>query len=151
MYAGFMQDSTSENLNYCKNLIKTQAYARFLQCAFAPEAIPYYALDAELRHIHDHVKEEMIGHIRYAWWREELDKLGQAHQQHPVLQMLATSGIAKEALITLVDAYRDAWPNLPEHTPELEIKNPRWKKAGGIIAANKLKPRWWLVMRLLFV
>ncbi len=152
MYAGFMQDSTSENLDYCKNLIKTQDYARFLQCAFAPEAIPYYALDAELRHIHDHVSEEMIGHIRYAWWQESLVAIGEGKpRQHPVLLMLAASRISNDALIKLVESYREAWPELPKNPPELEVNNARWQKAGRVIAANKTKPRWWLVMKLLIV
>ena len=61
-----MQISTTDHLEYCKQLIKKHNYARYLQLAFAPErvkgsVIGYYALDAELKHIHHHVSEEMIG------------------------------------------------------------------------------------------
>lgn len=150
MYAGFMQVSTKDDLEYCKNLIKMSDYARYLQCGFYPPAIPYYALEAELRHIHHHVSEEMIGHIRYAWWREAMDTLGAAHQQHPVLKMLAASGIEKELLVQLVDSYREAYPALPEHPPELPVADVRWAKAGQVIAAHK-GARWRLLLKLLII
>jgi hypothetical protein len=149
MYAGLMEVSTSDNLEYCKNLIKTHDYGRYLQCAFAPETIPYYALDAELKHIHHHVSEEMIGHIRYAWWAENIDALPVA-RQHPVLQALAAVGIEKLLLMQLVDHYREAWPDLPKNPPELNIDNVRWNNAGRIIK-NHQGAKWRLVFKLLFV
>lgn len=145
-----MKVSTSADRKYCQNLIKTHDDARYLQCAFDKTAIPYYALEAELKHIHHHVEEEMLGHIRYAWWREALDRLGAPDQRHPVLQELAQSGIAKEQLIALVDAYREAYPALPENPPELPVTNARWHKAGRIIAAHR-GARWRLILKLLFV
>ncbi len=152
MYADSMQDSTSENLDYCKNLIKTQDYARFLQCGFYPAALPYYALDAELRHIHDHVREEMIGHIRYAWWQESVVAIGEGKaREHPVLRALAASGIENALLVQLVESYREAWPELPQHPPELPVEDARWHKAGRIIEAHGAKPRWWLLLRLLLL
>ena len=135
-------------LSYCKDMVRKHDYARYLQCAFVPHAYAYYALMAELAHIHDHVSEEMIGHIRYAWWREQLDQLGAAHQQHPVLQALSASGIARETLTLLVDCYREAWPELPQNPPELEVDDPRWKKVDKIIATHGNRSRWWLVVKL---
>jgi phytoene/squalene synthetase len=152
MYAHSMQVSTSENLDYCKNLIKAQDYVRFLQCAFAPHAYSYYALMAELAHIHDHVSEEMIGHIRYAWWQESIVAIGEGKpRQHPVLLMLAESNIDNALLIQLVESYREAWPELPQNPPELAVDNPRWKEAARIIAAHGAKPKWWLLVKLMCV
>lgn len=150
-----MQVSTSENFQYCKNLIKTHDYTRYLQCAFAPEPLRaqvygYYALNAELRHIHHHVSEEMIGHIRYAWWREAMDQLGSPHQQHPVLQALAGSGMEKKLLVQLVDCYREAYPAMPEQVPQYPIDDARWNKAGQVIAAHH-GSRVWLLLKLLVV
>ncbi len=150
-----MEDSTSDPIQYCKNLIKTHDYPRYLQCAFAPEAIPYYALDAELKHIHQHVSEEMIGHIRYAWWRESLDALAEGKpRQHPVLVALADGGIAPATLTALVDRYREAWPEMPENPPELTVDNVCWQRAESIIARHRAnygnKRRLWLVIRLFF-
>lgn len=145
-----MQVSTSENLDYCKNLLKTQDYARYLQCAFAPHTLPYYALDAELRHIHDHVSEEMIGHIRYAWWQESIVAIAEGKKrEHPVLRALEESKLDPLLLIALVECYREAWPQMPQHPPELAVSDRRWQKAGRIISAHGTKPRWWLLVKLL--
>lgn len=136
-------------LSYCKDMVRGHDYARYLQCAFAPQTYAYYALEAELAHIHQHVSEEMIGHIRYAWWQESMDALREGKpRQHPVLLALAESGIANEVLVKLVESYREAWPELPEYPPELEVNDARWRRAGDIIAKHT-GPRWWLVVRLL--
>lgn len=150
-----MQNSTKENLEYSKNLIRIVANERRLQLSFLPpelqkKAIAYYGLDAELKHVHQHVSEEMIGHIRYAWWREELDKLGEAHQKHPVLALLAESGLPVTQLIALVDSYRDVWPQLPAHPPELAIGHARYNKAGEVIAKHR-GGKLSLIFKLLFV
>ena len=148
MYAVCMENSS---LTYCKDMVRKMDYARYLQCAFAPEAIPYYALVAELKHIHDHVSEEMIGHIRYAWWQEAVEALGSGSpRQHPVILSLAASGISKTLLVKLVESYREAWPELPQNPPELAVDNPRWQKAGRIIANHK-GAKWQLAFKLLFV
>jgi len=154
-----MKDSTSDNLAYCKNLVKTQDYPRFLQCAFLPEALQvvaysYYALDAELRHIHQHVTEEMIGHIRYAWWSESVEALPIA-RQHPVLMALSQTSIDQSILVKLVESYREIYPGMPLDAPELVIENARWQKAGHIIAKHRARheknARLWLIVKLLFV
>ena len=138
-------------LSYCKDIVRKYDYARYLQCAFAPHAYSYYALMAELAHIHDHVSEEMIGHIRYAWWQESMDALAEGKPRgHPVLQALAESGIDNAMLIKLVEAYREAWPNLPEKPAELPMNNLRWIRAGEIIK-HHTGAKWWLLMKLLLV
>ena len=158
MYADSMQVSTSENTEYCKNLIKTHDYARYLQCAFLPEimrdaAYGYYALDAELAHVHHVVSEEMIGHIRYAWWQESIEGLNTpAQRQHPVLLTLAGSGIEQEAL-ALVISYREVYPELPEVARALEFDNEKWRRAGQVIAAHGQRygngAKLWLIIKLL--
>lgn len=134
-------------------MIKTHDYARYLQCAFYPPAIPYYALNAELRHIHHHVSEEMIGHIRYAWWQESIDAIAEGKpRDHPVLQSLAASGIDNSLLVKLAESYREAWPELPQNPPELAVEDARWQKAGQIIAAHGCKKnRLFLLVKLIFI
>lgn len=150
-----MQNSTKDDQEYCKNLIRMGGDERLLQLHFLPpglqqQAMAYYALEAELRHVHDHVSEEMIGHIRYAWWREAMDRLGAADQQHPVLRMLKDSNIDTALLIALIDSYREAYPELPANPPQLAIDDARYRKAGETIAGHK-GARWRLLVKLLFV
>jgi phytoene synthase len=151
-----MKNSTKEDRDYCKNLIRMSVNARHLQLAFLPEDIKskaeaYYALDAELKHVHLHVSEEMIGHIRFAWWREAMDKIKSGvKMEHPVMRMLADSGIETEKLIALVDSYREAYPQMPEHPPELLVDHAKWNKAGRIIANHK-GSHLGLIFRLLFI
>ena len=138
-------------LSYCKDMVRKYDYARYLQCAFAPTAYAYYALAAELAHIHDHVSEEMIGHIRYAWWQESIVAIGEGKpHQHPVLLMLAESGISNELLVKLVECYREAWPELPKNPPELEVADARWQKAGRIISKHR-GGKITLIFNMLFV
>ncbi len=177
-----MKTATSENsdyIDYCRKMVREHDYPRFLQCAFLPEkeqlkAFSYYALEAELRHIHHHVSEEMIGHIRYAWWREEIEKSGNnLSSKHPVLKALAAVSIDKEIILRLVEKYHEAWPEIPhssdsaeryEIPPEFctvdEItksafnNNSPWQKAGRKIDNHKARYGegflWWLVIKLLF-
>jgi len=155
MYAECMKVSTRDDLDYCKDLIKKHDHARIMQCMFLPEgerhsAFAYYALKAELEHIHDHVSQEMIGHIRYAFWAESVEQLPANPRSHPVIRALADSGIASETLSQLVENYREAYPDLPKDPPELVLEHKKWNKAGEIIRRHKGGPLL-LIIKLLFV
>ncbi|NBX04347.1 MAG: hypothetical protein EBR02_09895 [Alphaproteobacteria bacterium] len=150
---------------------------RFLQAMFVPPparevVIAIYALEMELAHVHGMVKEEMIGHIRYAWWGEAIEGLfdGQPARGHPVLEALRPyiidAKIPKADLLALVAAYREAFPQLPQNGAQLadgvvektlEALSPksikRWARAGKIIAKHRTRhPRGkngWLAVKLL--
>jgi hypothetical protein len=154
-----MKDSTVENLLYCKELVKKIDYARYVQCAFAPRAqqaalYAYFALNCELRHVYHAVSEEMIGHIRFAWWQESVEGLFAGQQrEHPVLQMLVQSGFTQDELVNLVVAYREAYPEMPSTIPEPACEGAafaKYHKAGTLIAnhrGNKLT----LIIKLMLV
>ena len=111
--------TTGEMLSYYKDLVKAQQPDRFLAAMFLPSVIreaviAIYALDMELEHVHHVVKEEMMGHIRYAWWQENIEKLpsGVVGEQ-PVLQAVANINIPTESLLSIVTAYRENFPEYP--------------------------------------
>lgn len=115
--------TTTETLSYYSSLVKTQRRDWFLAAMFLPASmrevvIAIYALDIELAHVHHVVKEEMMGHIRYAWWQENIEGLHNGVvNEHPVLQALANINIPQESLLSIVTAYRESFP---EHPPEIE-------------------------------
>ncbi len=154
-----MQNSTTQNVLYCKELVKKLDYARYVQCAFAPRAqqaalYAFFALNCELKHVHHAVSEEMIGHIRFAWWQESVEGLYASQpREHPVLQMLAESGFTETELVNLVVAYREAYPEMPSTIPEPTCEGAvftKYHKAGKLIAnhrGNKLA----LIIKLMLV
>ncbi len=114
--------TTTETLEYYTSLVKAQRRDEFLAAMFLPASmrgavIAIYALDIELEHVHHVVKEEMMGHIRYAWWQENIEKLpSDVVGEQPVLQALANINISQESLLAIVTAYRESFP---EHPPAI--------------------------------
>ncbi len=178
MYGARMENSTTQNISLLAAELRGHNPDRFLQAMFvSPPArevvITLYALEMELSHVHGMVKEEMIGHIRYAWWQEAIEGLfdGKPARGHPVLESLkpyiAAGQVQKEALLALVSAYREAFPQKPENSAmltdavikiTLENISPkcirRWVRAGQIISAHRLRyakrANSWLALKLLF-
>ena len=115
--------TTTETFLYYSSLVKTQRRDWFLAAMFLPASmreavIAIYALDIELAHVHHVVKEEMMGHIRYAWWQENIEGLHNGVvNEHPVLQAIANINIPQESLLSIVTAYREYFPEQP---PEIE-------------------------------
>lgn len=164
-------------LSYCGQLVYEHNRDRFLLSLFIPAShrevfFGIYALNIELTNIRDLVTEEMIGHIRYAWWREAVEELytGVKPRGQPVLQAL---GLAIEAgqmpgtvLMPLLNVYCDHFPGAP---PELERlleemtvtllrslcpdAESRWRKAHRIITKHRLlhgrRRNGWLSFKLL--
>jgi hypothetical protein len=144
--------------SYCAGLVKANDHDRFLQCLFVPPAcreamLALCALDCELAHVHHAVSEEMIGHIRYAWWDEGVQELyaGKQPRAHPVLQALAPV-IAQPDMARLIAAYREAFPEMPPKRgiiieqlclQLLAAMCPQaiagWQKAGAIIAGHRTR------------
>lgn len=123
--------TTENNVDYI-NSVKTQRRDWFLAAMFLPlgirnSVLAIHALDVELEHVHHVVKEEMIGHIRYAWWQENIEALGNPAKSHnhPLLQALAAENIPMELLLPIVTAYREAFPQYPTGIDEIVMNAVR--------------------------
>ncbi len=167
-----MSFTTTENNADYINSVKIQRRDWFLAALFLPVSIrdavlAIYALDVELEHVHHVVKEEMIGHIRYAWWQEKIEALRSAAptEGHPLLQALAVSNIAVEMLLPIVTAYRESFPEYPAGSDEIVMNVARsylannahtkkWEKATAMITTHRKKYGKklgnWLLVKLLF-
>lgn len=129
--------------DYCSDVVKSRHRDFFLQSLFLrpglrEKILALGALDAELRHVHQTVREELLGHMRYAWWQENISALpGTTDNGHPVLAALA--GLPPDlSLEMLVDFYRDAYPAMPE-----QAESPLWvlaSKAISLLDAAQLAP-----------
>jgi hypothetical protein len=168
----------AQNLSYPAQLVHDHDRQRFLQGLFVPEparetVYAVLALDVELQHIRRHVSEEMLGHIRYAWWEESLAMIGEGEKprEHPVLMALVPiieQGIVPGALfMQLAEIYRTHYPELPpENTIIHEIASivvcslaPQaqhvWSRAGNTIAKHRRQhgegENHWLAFKLLWL
>ncbi|MDX2113531.1 MAG: squalene/phytoene synthase family protein [Alphaproteobacteria bacterium] len=167
-----MENSTAES--YCADLVRQLSPDDYLAALFVPselrrELLALYALDAELRHVHAAVSEEITAHIRYAWWQESLDQLqaGQPARAHPVVQAIsaaAQSGaLSYEHLCGLVHQYRISYPAMADASQLLDSaaqhwlqrRAPQakalWQKAHDTIHSHGNKPRWLLLLKLYWI
>lgn len=106
-----MRYSSGMTIPYSAQLLRTRSYRRYLCALAAPTEVRevWFALLAfqqEVAHISEVVSEEMVGFIRYAWWRDALEKKVAAG--HPVLDVLVKAPLPTERLIAMVDAYEKA-------------------------------------------
>ena len=164
-------------MSYCSHAVYTHDYDRFLLSLFVPapmreSLLALYALHIELDNIRRAVSEEMIGHIRHAWWREEMGKLyeGVAPRGQPVLQALApviaAGQLPHTQMTQLLDQYAEHFPSKPPGIDSIldtlaerliasiDIKSlPGWSKARHIIGAHRQKydgrRDGWLKLKLL--
>lgn len=145
----------SSALSYCADQVRGHAreqfwLAQFIAPAAREGALALYALDVELSHLRRMVSEEMIGHIRYAWWREALEGMfsGRTIPGHPVLEQLhalaASGAVTLPSLLALENAYAATFPEGPQGNKEaltaliteyLTHKAPQ--SLPGWLAANK--------------
>lgn len=106
------------------HIVRQHDRDRFLGALFLPlEAreplFAYYAFDHEIRRIPDIVSEEIIAHVRYAWWKESIEAImiGHKPREHPVLQALApvliSQSLSDTALFSLLEYYRGHYPDMP--------------------------------------
>ena len=161
----------TNNLSYAAKEVYAHDSARYLLSLFVAEPareklLTLYALNSELAGIHRAVREEMIGHIRYAWWQEIIEGLydGTVRAGHPISEALApiiVSGILPQAeLMKLVEAYRSTYPQMPDVNAIIENLSlillralkpesiPAFQKASNIIARHK-GGKAWLSLKLL--
>ena len=99
---------------YVLDLVRTQDRGRFVASLFAPAAarariLALLAFDQELGRIPATVSEPMLGHIRFQWWHDLVERVadgGAAPQGHPVAQALAAAipGLVRADLGALMDA-----------------------------------------------
>ncbi len=147
----------AKNLDYCADLTRERHRDRFLQGLFVPKEkrealMALYALDAELQHIHHKVSEEMIGHIRYAWWKEALEEIsaGKPPRAHPVVEALAEvkENLPWNMLTSLVENYQEQFPKSPQDSDAwldkvaasiLSESGQGWHTAGAIIDRHRAR------------
>jgi Squalene/phytoene synthase len=84
--------------SYCAKLTRDHDRNRYLCALFAPVEVreawfTMFAFQHEITSIAHKVGEEMVGFIRYAWWRETLDAVfkGVPPRGHPVAEALGTT------------------------------------------------------------
>ena len=107
-------------LSYCGTEVYKDDRDRFLAALFipAPSREAFFclcALNLELARIPTIVSEEMIGHIRYAWWQESIEEIysGGKVKGQPVLRALAETKLPQHVVMKLVTIYRDSFPESP--------------------------------------
>lgn len=166
-------ENHSQKESYCADMVRAHDRDLYALSLFAPAPareglLAIYALATELAHIRHMVSEEMIGHIRYAWWRETLEKLysGIPRPGHPVLEALQPLNLPQPYVMALVESYAEPYPAPPKgETEALEVLSlsyltenaPKalkpWQKANAIINRHKEKhgPKRhsWLMLKLL--
>jgi phytoene synthase len=168
-------ESHSQSSAYCAEMVRAHDRDLYALALFTPEParanlLILYALATELAHIPRMVSEEMIGHIRYAWWRETLEGLyaGTPRPGHPILEALAPllPILPQENLMALVEAYATPYPEPPQGEAAalvplswalIAATAPRavtpWQKAHRIIARHHekhgRKRASWLMLKLL--
>jgi Squalene/phytoene synthase len=160
----------NKQLEYCRTLARAHAYGEYLAVLKAePKAraalLTLLALEAELSHIALRVKEELLAHMRYAWWREGVEALtsGQPPRAQPVMAMLGyvlnETALPPQLLFTMIDAHQQSWPaQLPgvssafRETAEA-IGGASYNKARALVTAHEAKRgeggRFWLTLKLL--
>ena len=111
--------SDSKALSYCGNLTRIHDHNRYLCTLFARADLreawfAIFAFNHEIAHIARTVSEEMVGFVRYAWWRETLVAIfgGAPPLGHPVAEALAPIvtqySLPKKAFDAIIDAHEIA-------------------------------------------
>lgn len=105
----------NDALDHVVALVRERDLDRYLATLYAPPTaraglFALHALDLELAEVARSTTEPMLGQIRLAWWREQLQALdGGARPAQPTLAALADhllpSGIAGASLEPLEDAW----------------------------------------------
>lgn len=82
--------------------VKSRDRERWLSILWAPAParpalVALHAFDLEQQRIVAEAKESLLGEIRLAWWREQLDALGKGElpQAQPILRALATEALPR--------------------------------------------------------
>lgn len=117
--------NNADNTQYCSDLARRWHADLFLSSLFVPAETRHdlhavYAFSAEIAGIRQAVSEELLAHIRYAWWEESLALFSEGHspRAHPVLESLAplagAGRIATDALGGIITLHRSHYPEAPQ-------------------------------------
>lgn len=148
-----------ENTPHCTHLVYNQSRRLYWLGLFVPEAVrtrlyKVYALECELAHVKHSVTEEMIGNIRFAWWREHVEALydGQVRGGHPVLEALKEEvdahALPKEQAMALIELHEDAYPDhLAQSDAQLEMLSKNIIHAANADALPAWQAAWDTIMR----
>lgn len=113
-------------LSYCAEFVRMHDRNRYLCTLSAPGSVreawfAIFAFSYEIASIADKVGEEMVGFVRYAWWRETLASIyaGKPPRGHPLAETLAlyTAQLSKQYFDVIIDAHEKA---LAEQHPKEE-------------------------------
>lgn len=166
------------NMNHCLAELRCHDYYRYLWAICAPAASRHdvaalLAWVMEIESIPTKVSEELIAHMRFAWWREVLDELfaGKPPRQgHPVIEalapMIAAGKVQRETMDAVIDktAERFGQEQIIQSTDLMEslclqvigqTSQPRWQKKIHLIEQTRSKRNnkphsLRLILRLLF-
>lgn len=163
------------SLDYCSRLVREHRpytyYASLYIPAVSRDAVhALVALDIEFFHIRDVAREELIAHMRYAWWQEALEQtyVGSPPAGHPVLEAWQQSGfgLPLTSVLELLGHYRAHYPAIPSdasiildgYVNQMLTPQPQalagWKKAHSIIGLHRGQygdaRRGWLCVKLLW-
>jgi phytoene/squalene synthetase len=106
------------SIEYCRNLVRTRDYNRYLLSFFVPRGgranlLSILALNVELQSIPSKTTEPMAALVRIQWWRDEITKIydGVIVETSPILISLTETinrcKIPKDNFETLLLCYDD--------------------------------------------
>lgn len=107
------------SLSYCARLTRERDRSFYLCTLCAPESLreswfALYGFFDEIGAIADKISEEMVGFVRYAWWRETLVRAlaGEAQRGHPVAEALSQTArrfpLPQASLEGIIDLFEQA-------------------------------------------
>lgn len=105
----------NDHTSYCTRQAMTHDRERFLSAMMAPQSarpalVALIAWNHEVARVGEVASDEMIGLIRYQWWRDALDEVfaGKPPRQHAVVlalaEAIAAHGLPKEPFFDILSA-----------------------------------------------
>lgn len=105
----------TNSLDHVAALVRERDLDRYLATLYAPPAarvgiLALHALDLELAEVARSTTEPMLGQIRLAWWREQLQGLDAGTRPaQPVLTALAETVLTAGVTGASLEPFEDAW------------------------------------------
>lgn len=119
-------------LFYCAEFVRTHDRNRYLCALSAPASVreawfAIFAFQHEIASIADKIGQEMVGFVRYAWWRETLTAIyaNKPPRGHPLAEALAAMvthhQLSRSHFDAIIDAHEKALAEQqPKEEPYLE-------------------------------
>lgn len=104
----------------CEETVRRHDPDRYFAALFAPQGrrrdlFVLYALYYELAHVLSAAREPLIADIRFAWWRETVERAREGRpREHAVAKALAVTLAAHALPLSLFDAMIEGWSNARE-------------------------------------